>query len=127
MKESEILNILKTQYFSDWSPTMSSSLFNHYYGYFSTDLTELYNKLGNVCHKMIRLIESQEYFEVIAYKLMVFFYDADKSQIDNFEHIATLFNRFLTVGQDVAIQHLLYDVFVLELYFSLFSEHFGYP
>lgn len=143
MNESEILDTLKTQYFADcprlkyvleqifsestdfsklnqygdWSPTMSFSWFNYYYGYFSTDLTELYNKLSNVCHKMVRLIENQEYFEVIAYKLMVFFYDADKSQIDNFEHIATSFNRFLTVGQDVAIQHPLYDVFVSELYF----------
>jgi hypothetical protein len=100
----------------DWQPNSSFHALNHQYQYFNQDLSTLYQRLSIRCHQMTQLVEQQNYAPDMAYKLMVLFYDANKSEDENFKFIAQSFAHFVSVFQEEDYRTPYHDILITSFY-----------
>jgi len=115
-------NIQIPEELKDWEPTVSFESLNEKYGYFDTDLSDLFARLAIACRKMTAIIERQANDDEMAYKLMALFYDPNKTNDENFQSISTKFDSIITKKQDKSIAHPYHDAFVTILHhFPIFS------
>jgi dihydroorotase len=99
----------------DWEPQVLFQTLNATYGYFDSDLSDLFNRLAIPCRKMTSLIEGQAYDDAMAYKLMALFYDPKKNLDENFKLISQKFDTLITTKQDKMITSPYHDTFLTTL------------